>query len=363
MSHETRFVYRRPKWGRGMITEADARFLHDLILELRPPVAIELGVASGCSSAVILEAMRQCHEPGIPNANPEARIPDPAYSTPNPVWLHAFDISARCYFDPSHPTGDAVAELTPWNARHYCFTAGDVLCARERLTGLNAPFAFIDANHLHPWATADLIGLLPTVAPAAWVALHDIRLPFVPGRTDARGHGPRHLFETWPLEKRQGGSDDNIGAIRLPENLDDVRLIVQASLRRPWEVALPATVCAALDIKPHPLGLLPKPDALRTLAEAAARQRPLYVCGSGQAGRALADELRRRDLKVTGFVDRDPAKEGEIVDGLRVESRSRLSLDSAPKPFMVLAGMFATEIDAELAASGWRRGKDFVVVW
>jgi hypothetical protein len=30
---------------------------------------------------------------------------------------------------------------------------------------------------------------------------------------------------------------------------------------------------------------------------------------------------------------------------------------------MVLAGMFATEIDAELAASGWRRGKDFVVVW
>jgi hypothetical protein len=363
MSNETRFVYRRPKWGRGMITEEDARFLHDLILELHPSVAIELGVASGCSSAVILEAMRQYHEPGTPNANPESRIPNPGPRIPDAVWLHAFDISERCYFDPAHPSGDAVAELTPWNVSRYNFATGDVLLARERLAGLNAPFAFIDANHLHPWATADLIGLLPTLAPGAWVGLHDIRLPFVPGRTDTRGHGPRHLFETWPLEKRQGGTDDNIGAIRLPENVKDVREIVQASLRRPWEVALPAAVCTALGIKPHPIGLLPKPDALRTLKEAAARQRPLYVCGSGQAGRALANELRRRDVKVTGFVDRDPAKHGEIVDGLRVACRSQLSFESNPKPFMVLAGMFATEIDAELAASGWRRGKDFVVVW
>ena len=161
MSNETRFVYRRPKWGRGMITEEDARFLHDLLLEVRPSVAIELGVASGCSSVVILEAMRQCREPRTANPEPRtanlgSRIPNPESRTSNPVWLHAFDISARCYFDPSHPTGDAVAELTPWNVQHYRFTAGDVLCARERLTGLNAPLAFIDANHLHPWATADL---------------------------------------------------------------------------------------------------------------------------------------------------------------------------------------------------------------
>ena len=183
---QSRFVYRRPKWGRGMITEDDARFLHDLILEVRPSVAIELGVASGCSSAVILEAMRQGAAPA------------------RGTWLHAFDISERCYFDPSHATGDAVAELTPWNAPHYVFTAGDVLLARERLAGLNAPFAFIDANHLHPWATADLLGLLPALAPGSWVALHDIRLPFVPGRTDPRGHGARHLFEAWPGEKRHG---------------------------------------------------------------------------------------------------------------------------------------------------------------
>jgi hypothetical protein len=328
-----------------MITEGDARFLHDLILDVHPSVAIELGVASGCSSAVILEAMRQC-----PNATKGVR-------------LHAFDITERCYFDSSHPTGDAVAELTPWNVPHYRFTVGDVLVARERLAGQNVPFAFIDANHLHPWATVDLLGLLPALAPSAWVALHDVRLPFVPGRMDTRGHGARHLFETWPGEKRQGGTDDNIGAIRLPDNLDDTRAIAQASLRQPWEVGLPTEVCAALNIKAHPIGLMPKPDALRMLAKAAARRRPLYVCGSGQAGRALVGELRRRNLTVAGFVDRDPAKQGHVVDGLRVECRRNLSLQSDPRPFMVLTGMFAPEIDAELASSGWRRGKDFVVVW
>ena len=267
MNEHSGFVYRRPKWGRGMITEDDARFLHDLVLEIRPSVAIELGVASGCSSAVILEAMRQA---GSGTKNEERRTKN----WESGIWLHAFDVTERCYFDPSHATGDAVAELTPWNAARYLFTAGDVLLARERLAGLDAPFAFIDANHLHPWATADLLGLLPAMAPASWVALHDIRLPFVPGRTDTRGHGARHLFETWPGEKRHGGTDDNIGAIRLPENLADVPAIVQASLERPWEVTLPVPVCTALGIKPQPLYLVPKPEALRILAKAAARRRP-----------------------------------------------------------------------------------------
>ena len=67
-------------------------------------------------------------------------------------------------------------------------------------------------------------------------------------------------------------------------------------------------------------------------------------------------------MHVSGFVDRDPARHGQLIDGLLVEPRSRLLLESDPKPFLVLSGMFATEIDAELAASGWRRGKDFVVV-
>ncbi len=344
MSEQTAFVYRRPKWGRGMITAGDARFLHDLIVTIRPHVAIELGVASGCSSVAILEAIRGCHR------------------NSDEVWLHAFDIADRCYFDPSRPTGAAVGELTPWNLPHYRFTVGDVLQAQRLLTGLGARFAFIDGNHLHPWATADLLGLLPSLAPGAWVALHDIRLPLIEGRQGARGHGPRHLFEMWPGEKLQGGTNENIGAIRLPADVRDVPAILQRSLQQPWESALPEEMCSTLSIVPRPVAVIPKPQALRMLAKAAAHDRPVYVCGIGHAGRALAGELRRRDLLVAGFVDRDPAKHGLTVDGLPVAARQTLSRAREPRPFLAMSGTFAAEIDAELAAGGWIRGEDYVVL-
>lgn len=336
--------YRRPKWGRGMITADDARFLQALILEYRPQVAIEIGVASGCSSAAILDAMSQCRDDA------------------DPIWLYAFDVAERCYFDSSHPTGAAVAELTPWNEPHYHFTVGDVLLAREHLTGMNAPFAFIDANHLHPWATADLIGLLPCLAPRAWVALHDIRLPLIERRKNSRGQGARHLFDAWPGEKRQGGSDDNIGAIRLPTDLRAVPAMLRQSLQQPWEVALPEAVCAALSIVPRPVAVVPKPQALRLIASAAAQERPLYVCGTGQAGRALAGELRRRELSIAGFAGRDPIERGAVIDGLPVQSRQALSRAGQPRPFMAVSGLYAAEIDAELASAGWVRGTDYVVL-
>src|SRR5262245_17435611 len=44
VKERAKFVYSRPTWGRGMITEDDARFLHDLVLEIRPDVAVEVGV-------------------------------------------------------------------------------------------------------------------------------------------------------------------------------------------------------------------------------------------------------------------------------------------------------------------------------
>jgi hypothetical protein len=340
------FVYRRPKGGRGMITDEDARFLHDLILEVRPHVAVEIGVATGCSSVAILDAMGKCRDQG---------------AAANAVWLHAFDITEHCYFDPSRPTGAAVAELIPKYIPRYRFTVGDVLMAREQLTGLNAPFAFIDANHLHPWATVDLLGLLPVLAPGAWVAIHDIRLPLLERRLGRPGHGPRHLFETWPGEKRQGGGEDNIGAIKLPMDSREIGAAVQAALRKPWEVALPDHVLEALQIASRPVHLVPKPEALRELARAAARKRPLYVCGAGQAARDLAKELRRRDLTIAAFADGDRARSGAMVDGLPVELRTSLSRTRKPKPFLAVSGTFATEIDAELASGGWVRGEDYVV--
>lgn len=344
MSDRSTFVYRRPQGGRGMVSEDDARFLHDLIVEQRPDVAIELGVAAGCSSVAILDAMATY----LDTARGER------------VWLHAYDIAEYCFFDASRPTGSAVAELTPWHLPRYAFTIGDVLLAANQLKGLTVPFAFIDANHLHPWPAVDLLGLVPLLAPGAWVGLHDIRLPFLSWRRDPRGHGPRHLFDRWPGEKRQGGSDNNIGAIRMPDDLDAVRAIVQPVLDQPWETELPVVVSAALGVTQREVVMVSRPRAIEIIARAA-RERPIYVCGTGQAGRDLARRLRARHVTIAAFADIDPAGDGTHVDGLPVMARRRLSTASRPRPFMAVSGVFAIEIERELATNGWVRGDDYVV--
>ncbi len=337
------FIYRRPKWGRGMITREDARFLHDLVLEVRPEVAVEIGVASGCSSLQILSAM--------------ASYRDRAIGT---TWLYAFDIARQCYFDKSRRTGAAVAEFMPELSAHYQLSVGDVMVARRMLTDLHALFAFIDANHFHPWAAADLLGLLPVLTPGAWVAIHDIRPPRVEGRKSHSGHGPGHLFELWPGEKRQGGSGNNIGAIRLPNALTDAERWLRSTLEQPWQVALPDEHCSALGITPRPISVIADLDGLRALQRAARSQRPLYVCGSGQSARALAAEMRREALAVIAFVDRD-AEVGREVDGVPVEPRTGLSRTQSPRPFLAVSGVYASDIDAELSAGGWVRGDDYVV--
>jgi cephalosporin hydroxylase len=326
-----------------MVTEDDARFLHELVLELRPEVTVEVGVASGCSSVHILSAMARYRR-----------------KVDGEIWLHAFDIAERCYFDESKATGAAVAELTPELRAHYRFTVGNVLLARQMLTGLQAPFAFIDANHLHPWAAADLVGLLPALAPGAWVAVHDIRLPLLERRKGARGHGPRHLFEQWPGEKRQGGTDDNIGAIRLPDSPADVTGWLRRTFSQPWEVTLPQEICAALAITPRPMSMISRREGLRLLQRAARRQRPLYVCGSGQAARALVGEMRHESLEVAAFLDRDVVP-GRELDGLPVRSRAQVSRSESPRPFLAVSGIYAEDIDAELNSDGWIRGEDYVV--
>lgn len=337
------FVYRRPKWGRGMITRDDARFLHDLVVRLRPNVAIEIGVASGCSSVHILAAMATYRRRAAGD-----------------VWLHACDVAERCYFDESKRTGAAVSELAPELGAHYRFIVGDVLLARQMLPGLHASFAFIDANHLHPWAAADLLGLLPALAPGAWVALHDIRLPMIDRSRWRRGYGPHNLFERWPGEKIRGGTDDNIGAIRMPDDLIDVACCLSETFQQPWEVALPDEVCSALRITPRPLTVIARPDGLYLLQRAARLQRPLYVCGAGQVARALADEMRREALPVTAFLDRGDER-GREIDGVPVEPRAGLTPWRSPRPYLAVAGLFASDIEAELISNGWVRDEDYVV--
>lgn len=333
--------YRPPSWVTGNVSIDEGLFLNMLVRELQPREVIEIGVASGCSSAALLQALATC--------GPDHR-------------LHSFDLKESCYFAPERPVGSAVDEMFPagraiWNL-HLGKTALD---AGRMLKGRNIAMAFIDAAHSHPWPALDLLALLPALASGAWVALHDVflaRLGMKPV------FGPEYLFRLWPGEKRSCSGKGNIAAIRLPRAKERAHAWVLSILSEPWHILVDASLLGILRIpaarnstveRPCPAMLGPQLQ-LRAVAKAA---RPILIWGAGAAGRACLAQVRARGITVSGFVDRDPAKHSVIVDGVRVQSTDTLS-DARPRPFVVVASMWAAAIEDDLRRAGWVPDDDFL---
>ena len=239
--------YCPPVWAVGCVSVYDAAFLYDFVRALRPRRVVELGVASGGSTSLLLTAIADA---GI----------EPVDERGEPT-LQSFDLHPWCYFDRSRAVGSAVQEMAPELAHglrlHTGKTAAD---AGRMLAPDSVPLAFIDADHRHPSPTADLLGLMPVLEPDAWVVLHDIMLAEAARRTEAkRGikvdygdqHGPEWLFERWPWEKIRGGTEGdrfgaaNIGAIRLPGRKPRLEEFAEL-IALPWETTPEPRALAAL---------------------------------------------------------------------------------------------------------------------
>jgi len=236
--------YDPPAWAAGCISMHDAMFLYDLVRGIRPTGrVIEVGVASGASTVLLLGAMADA---GLGGEGA----------------LQSFELHPFCYFDRTKPVGCLVGEQVPelagfWKL-HVRKTARE---AGRTFRKEKVSLAFIDADHRHPAPTADLLWLLPSLAPGAWVALHDVDLPNVALAHEKRTgekvtwheRGAKELFDGWPFEKIRGGTvgeqcgGTNIGAICVPEGVTakDLRHIVE----RPWEVEADREMKSVLGVK------------------------------------------------------------------------------------------------------------------
>jgi len=194
-------------------------FLLELVTGIAPRLVLELGVASGTSSAALLFALDQ-----LPSAG-AGRL------------LHSCDVRGTCYFDASRATGAAVEDLYPQRRTPWLLdTDSDARRVVGALAEGSVDFAFIDANHCHPWPLIDLLHIAPLARPESWIALHDIELPRL--HPQFQVHGPQWLFEAWPFNKVHGvGGSANIGAVQLPPRLADLVPMAVALLERTWEHA------------------------------------------------------------------------------------------------------------------------------
>lgn len=338
-----------PAWATGHISHADGRFLETLIREgVRQPV-LEIGVASGWSSTVLLSLL----ECSPPSASPD-------------LWLRSYDVAEWCYFDPTRRVGAAVGEVAPQLARYWKLNVGNAARAGAELRGAGIDLAFIDADHRHPWATLDLLALLPALAADGWVALHDIALPTFAERPEWHVFGPKYLFDLWPWEKRVAEGDrKNIGAVRLPGDVEAVRMLCDEVLAKPWETSVSSAILDSIGIAPREGFWIESATAEGSVPEriqAFIREgRPLLLWGAGSAGVQFLRRNPALRTSVLGFVDNAPQKQGSVVEGIQVMSPAEFFARS-PRPFVLITSQYAGEILQTLEKQGLRAQVDYLTM-
>ncbi len=134
----------------------DSAFLCGLLRAYRPKKVLELGVADGGSTAVILQALTDLGEP---------------------FSLHSVDVRTRAFVAPDREIGylgGMAAEALGVSDR-YALYAGAILPWVIEGIGGDIDFLILDTTHSLPGETLDFLTAFPFLSPDAVVCLHDIR--------------------------------------------------------------------------------------------------------------------------------------------------------------------------------------------
>jgi predicted O-methyltransferase YrrM len=224
----------RPGWVTGYVSHLDARYLLLRTLAARTEVVVEIGTASGVSTAILCRALEIAHAGGAIGDGFEVRT---------------YDLVERFYADDSRQTGEAAREmLAPELLGHVTFRSPVTAAAVADDLGADAvDLMFIDANHSHPWPALDLLATLDSLRSGAEVILHDINLPA--RQPNVPGWGAKHVFDGLDVKKQVYDEDaiPNIGSIWIPDDKEEmVSQLLGLVQRHEWETEVPESITAKL---------------------------------------------------------------------------------------------------------------------
>ncbi|WP_157898983.1 class I SAM-dependent methyltransferase [Luteitalea pratensis] len=314
---------RMPAWVGGNISVHDQPLLAGLTVLLAPSKVVEIGVASGWSGCLFIEAL--------------SRIGRPAEYI-------GIDASPTYYLDHVRPTGAAIGELFPTPPVATRLLLGQMAADTVDVVGPGVELAFIDGDHRHPWALLDLLALLPVLAPSSHVLMHDLHLCTYE-RHKHTNRGPKYLFEAWPGPKVHSSQrPPMIGAIQLPPAPDPAWLtIVLDTLHTPWETPVPAEAIAAVarsvDLALGTGWAARFRSTLEAMNAEAARQAAMARAGStSKIGEAVLDSAARTP---------DPTARAALLE----EAANYLPADARIHHALAVALQRLQRLDAALVAS------------
>lgn len=136
------------------MSKTEQLFLNGLIRKHKPKKILEVGVAKGGSSAIILNAIKD-----IEGAK-----------------LYSIDKATKCYSKKGKKTGFIVKERFSQLANKWELYTGGIVCDFIEKVGKDIEFVFIDTVHVTPGEMLDLIQILPYLKKSAIIVLHDTAL-------------------------------------------------------------------------------------------------------------------------------------------------------------------------------------------
>ena len=226
---ETKELFaKRPVWMENFDNDfPSAAFIKGLISDYKPENMLEVGTAAGWAAYYMLEE---------------------ALKYRKNVKLTSIDIAEFKYYSTGRKVGSAFFETAPELLKYWDLRTKTILIDyASEYNGKKFDFAFIDAEHFHPWPTFDLLAALPCLAENAIIVFHDVFLNKIengqlpsdrhPYRVNGKREkywGPNSLYEAF--KEKMCLSYDNIApncaAIRLSDITFDKILL---ALNRQWE--------------------------------------------------------------------------------------------------------------------------------
>lgn len=135
----------------SLMSQEEREFLNAIVLRNKPKKLLELGVCSGGSSVIILNAIKE---------NPEAE-------------LYCIDYADKCPHDRTREVGYMVEYYPKLSGKRKLYVGGLALKFMDKIGG-GIDFCFIDTVHRNPGEILDTLMVLPYLTNDAIIVYHDV---------------------------------------------------------------------------------------------------------------------------------------------------------------------------------------------